>query len=110
MLFRSHPPFQIDGNFGGAAGVAEMLLQSHTDTIDLLPALPNAIPSGSITGIRARGGFELDYNWEQGKLSNVTITSKSGSPLKLKYGEKTYSADTKTGEKIRLDGDLKRIR
>jgi hypothetical protein len=109
-LFDAHPPFQIDGNFGGAAGIAEMLLQSHTDTIDLLPALPSAIPSGSITGIRARGGFELDYNWEQGKLSSVTITSKAGSPLKLKYGNKTYSSDTKTGEKIKLDGDLKRIR
>jgi alpha-L-fucosidase 2 len=108
-LFDAHPPFQIDGNLGGAAGIAEMLLQSHMKSIDILPALPDRIPSGHIKGIRARGGFELEYSWEGGKLVSLKVTSKAGSPLNLRYGDKVYSSSTKKGEIIRFDSNLNAI-
>jgi alpha-L-fucosidase 2 len=108
-LFDAHPPFQIDGNFGGAAGIVEMLLQSHLDAIDILPALPDDIPDGYIKGIRARGGFELEFGWDAGKLNSVKITSKAGYPLALRYGDKSFSSPTKKGQVIKFDGNLKRI-
>lgn len=98
-LMDAHPPFQIDGNFGGAAAVAEMLLQSTPEEINLLPALPDAWPAGSVTGLRARGGFELDLTWKNGVLENVTVYGKPGGSTRLVYKDKTREIHIKSGEK-----------
>lgn len=105
-LFDAHPPFQIDGNFGGAAGIAEMLLQSHLSSIDILPALPSAIPEGKIKGIRARGGFELDFEWSQGKLVALKVVSHEGCPLSIRYNGRKFSSGTKKGKSYMFDGNL----
>lgn len=102
-LFDAHPPFQIDGNFGGAAAVAEMLVQSGQDEIRLLPALPNVWNSGSVKGICARGGFEISMDWENMTPVKVTVTSRQGGNTTLIYGNKEKKVSLKKGEKIDIN-------
>lgn len=105
-LFGFHPPFQIDGNFGYAAGVCEMLVQSHMGAVRLLPSLPDAWPNGTVTGLKARGGFVVDLEWQNGKLLGVTVHSLKGAPLALQYGTATRELPTEMAQTYAFDGDL----
>ena len=101
-LWDTHPPFQIDGNFGGTAGITEMLLQSHAGFIDVLPALPDSWKQGEVRGLCARGGFEVGLKWQQGMLQSVVVKSLAGEPCTLNYHGKTLRFDTKKGQTYRL--------
>jgi alpha-L-fucosidase 2 len=100
-LFDTHPPFQIDGNFGGCAGIAEMLLQSHDGTVRLLPALPQAWPKGSVKGLCARGGFVVDFAWEQGQVVSYTIRATREAQLKLCVGAQRFERMMRAGEVLK---------
>jgi alpha-L-fucosidase 2 len=97
-LLCSHPPFQIDGNLGAVAGFCEMLVQSHAKEIQLLPALPEAWSTGAVSGLRARGGFEVNLKWNKGILTEAVIVSRSGQPCKVVYGDKSWQFETSAGQ------------
>jgi len=114
-LFDLCGPFQIDGNFGATAGMAEMLLQSQWTEkrdgkdlriVNLLPALPKAWPTGSVKGLCARDGFVLDFAWDKGELTGVIIHSKLGKPCLLRCGDKSITLQTETGKEYAFDGKL----
>ncbi|MFN3302304.1 MAG: glycosyl hydrolase family 95 catalytic domain-containing protein [Roseateles sp.] len=102
-LLDTHPPFQIDGNFGATAAIAEMLLQSHDDVIALLPALPTAWPTGAVQGLRARGGFEVDIAWARGRVTHVTVRAVAGpGGGRLRVGDRVIELKLRPGEARRL--------
>ncbi|MBD1420588.1 glycoside hydrolase N-terminal domain-containing protein [Sphingobacterium chuzhouense] len=105
-LFDAHPPFQIDGNFGGAAGIGEMLVQSHTSFVDILPALPRELSRGTVRGIKARGNFEIDLTWENHQLTAIAVRSNAGKPLKLRYNGKVVEMPTKKKKTYTFDTAL----
>ena len=105
-LFDAHPPYQIDGNFGVTAGIAEMLMQSHAGYIDLLPALPDCWASGSIHGLKAQGGYTVDIDWAEGKLTSAVITSPFGGAVHVRLGDNECTLDTHAGKQYILDNTL----
>ena len=105
-LWDTHSPFQIDGNFGGTAGITEMLLQSHMGFIQLLPALPDAWKEGSVSGICAKGNFEVDMVWENNQLKEAVVHSNAGGNCVIKYADKTLSFKTVKGRSYRVEYDV----
>ena len=102
-LFDAHPPFQIDGNFGCTAGIAEMLMQSQGGYIELLPALPDAWKNGAFKGMKARGNFEVDVTWKEGQITSIEILSNAGAECMLKYPDaKSLKV---SGAKVRVLAD-----
>jgi alpha-L-fucosidase 2 len=97
-MFDAHPPFQIDGNFGGAAGIAEMVLQSHRGRIRLLPALPKAWARGTVRGLRARGGFTVDLQWAQGALERAVFSNAAAGTSIVTYNGQQLEVKLKAGE------------
>jgi len=105
-MIATHPPMQLDGSFGITAGICEMLVQSHAGQIHLLPALPSAWQSGSVTGLCARGGFQVDIAWDKGKLTSAGLRSKTGGKVKLRYGDKTREVVVPAGEDLVVNPDV----
>ncbi len=106
-LLDAHPPFQIDGNFGATAAMAEMLVQSHAGEIQVLPGLPKAWATGSVKGLRARGGFEVDIVWRKGLLKNVTVRAPSNDgKVKLRYGAWVTEVELKQGQSRTVSASL----
>ncbi len=105
-LFCAHPPFQLDGNMGGTAGMAEILLQSHTGTLELLPALPSAWKNGHVKGLKARGGFEVDIKWENGKLEEAKIFANKDSFTTIRFGKNEISTELKRNGKLIINSDF----
>jgi alpha-L-fucosidase 2 len=101
-LFDAHPPFQIDGNFGGTSGITEMLLQSWGDTIHLLPALPSAWPDGSVRGLRARGACTVDVAWSAGRLVAATFRSERGGRYRISYGARQIEIELRKQSATRV--------
>jgi alpha-L-fucosidase 2 len=101
-MFDAHPPFQIDGNFGGVSGMTEMILQSRNDRIYLLPALPSSWPTGHITGLRARGAVEVDIRWAGGELSEAVLVARTDGRCTVVHGGSTLEVDLRAGRKARL--------
>lgn len=102
-LFDTHPPFQIDGNFGGTAGIAEMLIQSHNGVIQLLPAIPAEWSNGEVTGLRARGGFVIDMKWSKGKLEKAKMFSGKGGRSKVTYSGREQEINLPAGKTLTLE-------
>jgi len=105
-MLDAHPPFQIDGNFGGAAGMGEMLVQSQDSIIEILPALPKDLPEGEVRGICARGGFELNLSWKQGVLEKAEVFSKLGGICKLRYRGRISEFKTAPGKRYDMSKKL----
>lgn len=101
-MFDAHPPFQIDGNFGGAAGIVEMLMGSHGDVIDLLPALPKAWPTGSVTGLRARGRCRIDLYWRDGRLDHAVLRPELSGTRTIRLADKRRVLTLKAGAPVSL--------
>lgn len=105
-LFDAHPPFQIDGNFGAAAGITELILQSHLGELHLLPALPKALSSGAVRGIRARGGYTLDMVWENGAVTALSIHSETDTTCVIRYHGKITELPVKAGKSYVMGKDF----
>ena len=103
-MFDTHPPFQIDGNFGGAAAIAEMLLQSDDEGITLLPALPRAWNQGRVYGLRARGGIAVEMEWRDGALLSAKLTGDR--TLTVRTGDRSARVTVRRGAALHLDGQL----
>src|SRR5690606_13384818 len=107
-LWDNHPPFQIDGNFGATAGIAEMLVQSHAGELHLLPALPAAWPSGEVRGLRARGDITLDLQWQNGGLVSARLHTGQGGQLTIRnalFTKKFTLIELASGQPVKLNGE-----